>query len=1720
MTSVSSANGKTSAHPPTIVGGSLTSPPIAVGNNAHAVNGGATTANSTTSAAAVGAPAGLAEHARKTSVTISAAGATGYRPNGGPVVAAAAGRPAHIQFGTMSAASSPAASYSVPHQQPQQQHHASSSLSVGPSPNPRVITPQSSPSPIPQPAASGGRPPTGLHAPANAMNFGSLGAESDHPHVSVARNRRAGSIHAFRADVAMSKQRPMRASMPQGPLGPGPGPHANHLRRESSHSAHSDMSSSTGMPTGPSRGGYHGRGGRGGGYHNNSYTHQPSMSYSHGPGPAFRNVPNPPRGGPVMSSPYPAHQHPNAMRPFADQPHRPPRSPAPMAPGTPQSMPPMPMVGAQTPASYASYPPNMGPPQVNTAFLSAPWSSNSSVILHSASPSVSSSSPVGSSPASVIHHHHLHHSSPTPGAVAASLLHHHRSSPNPRAIPFVSYRHQQVMSSSPGSSFHHSPVPGPPRVVSRSGSDMQRSPSMMPVQQQQQDQMQPLIWTEPQVSYSMPPGYDPNYAHFPPPYGMYPGMPGMPAMYMNPAPNASPRPPPYAGMPAGVLPPGYGHDPMAHVHAQAHVPAPQGQSMSRTSSAISEQRPASSVGGHVPIGQVPTPSVTPAAMHAHPPSHGKTSPASNPDFKIPSRTKITLKDPNSGAVITDFNKQASSSGAPTRPASNGPTIVSSTPTLVSTTDASRGRAESKSGKTDEEKKHDMRDAIARKVEAEKAEERRRQEQAEREEEEERKERERQRERDEEEQRFAAEKEKAAEAEREAADEAKREQEAKERAEREAEAARQKAHADEKAKADAAEAQAKRDAEEHAHREADARQAEVQAKVDQEKSDAALARREAEAAKSVENETPTVPTTKDAGATGNVSKTVEVLETAATEAKKDETAAEATPPPTIKRPIDSGASTPATDDSMGPPPRPHTLRNREKPGPLNLAPIKTTAVEPPQPSAAMQALRSARFITQLDAVHYPTSVISPNPALNAASTKGRFKYQRDFLMQFQGVFSERPSVDWENRLKDSVGGGSGAGNSAGGGGGDSARPTSARAPASMGPRNTSGRPSLPTNFSMGTFGQQAGGGGGGGGGGGRTLPPGTTSHQRFEMSDPTRRPTMNNPLSQYVPRTGSFPMGGPAAPMQRTNSSTMLGNQNAVPQSPRQGNRSQRGNPKRTNTERGPTKREEEQAAKTMPLTAGMDLKPLLPSTTGWKPRSLAQSSAATGAAGPPPGAAAGTHMPPDLVQRKVKAALNKMTPEKFDKISEQILEIAAQSKDESDGRTLRQVIQLTFEKATDEAHWASMYAKFCRRMLDAVNPEIKDESITDRNGVVLTGGALFRKYLLNRCQEEFERGWKVNLPPKPEGETEEAVMLSDEYYVAAAAKRRGLGLIQFIGELYKLTMLTERIMHECVKKLVDYEGVPEEAEVESLTKLLRTIGGDLDQTERGKSFMNAYFQRINDMVDLPGLPSRLRFMLMDIIELRSKGWQSKERNKGPQTIQEIRENAIREQAEKEAERARQQSQRQGGRMPPGRGDARNYSGGGQYGGMPPPDHQRNTVGMDDLRKLGKGAISRSSTQQPMAFGPTSMFSSRSSSGRKPPLGGGSGANVRGGEESGHSSRTGTPPAANASAKESTTSANTFSLLAALDASGDANSASPPSATSSPPMTKSKLVTADDREKNITSPGSTTSSSTLKESSPPQKGHQPGDNKDEKEKEKEDESCEAETAAAAAAAGSS
>lgn len=196
-------------------------------------------------------------------------------------------------------------------------------------------------------------------------------------------------------------------------------------------------------------------------------------------------------------------------------------------------------------------------------------------------------------------------------------------------------------------------------------------------------------------------------------------------------------------------------------------------------------------------------------------------------------------------------------------------------------------------------------------------------------------------------------------------------------------------------------------------------------------------------------------------------------------------------------------------------------------------------------------------------------------------------------------------------------------------------------------------------------------------------------------------------------------------------------------------------------------------------------------------------------------------------------------------------------------------------------------------------------------------------------------------------------------------------------------------------------------------------------------------------------------ILQDIIDLRAHRWVSKDSDKGPKTIQQIREEAARAQQEAEMERARQQANRGGGggggRPQMGRGDARGFGYGHQ---APPPDYASSKVGSDDLRRLRAR-----NTAQPVSFGPSSLLGSRSSSGRKN-LGPG-GNLVRGSDDSAASSRTGTPPAGKKEDKEASSSMNAFSALASLE-DRDNMATSPPSNPTSPMLTKSQPATAERR----------------------------------------------------------
>ncbi|KAJ8320893.1 hypothetical protein KUTeg_002480 [Tegillarca granosa] len=155
--------------------------------------------------------------------------------------------------------------------------------------------------------------------------------------------------------------------------------------------------------------------------------------------------------------------------------------------------------------------------------------------------------------------------------------------------------------------------------------------------------------------------------------------------------------------------------------------------------------------------------------------------------------------------------------------------------------------------------------------------------------------------------------------------------------------------------------------------------------------------------------------------------------------------------------------------------------------------------------------------------------------------------------------------------------------------------------------------------------------------------------------------------------------------------------------------------------------------------------------------------------------------------------------------------------------TINEVRMGTINEAISEPGFSVAYASMCRYLT-----QLKVPSETAAGTFVN-----FRAILVTRCQKEFEKDKdnQIEIDKKRKElddakEEDQKKILQEELEMAEwQAKRRSLGNIRFIGELFKLKMLTESIMHNCVLKLLKAK---DEESLECLCRLLSTIGKELD----------------------------------------------------------------------------------------------------------------------------------------------------------------------------------------------------------------------------------------------------------------------------------------------------
>ncbi|KAI0663926.1 eukaryotic translation initiation factor 4G1-domain-containing protein [Cubamyces menziesii] len=79
--------------------------------------------------------------------------------------------------------------------------------------------------------------------------------------------------------------------------------------------------------------------------------------------------------------------------------------------------------------------------------------------------------------------------------------------------------------------------------------------------------------------------------------------------------------------------------------------------------------------------------------------------------------------------------------------------------------------------------------------------------------------------------------------------------------------------------------------------------------------------------------------------------------------------------------------------------------------LNITPATNTAADSPTAESVSfcEALAKARCVTDLKKVPYPADVSGPLPHLNDGAPLGKYRYDRNFLLQFQPVCVDRPNT---------------------------------------------------------------------------------------------------------------------------------------------------------------------------------------------------------------------------------------------------------------------------------------------------------------------------------------------------------------------------------------------------------------------------------------------------------------------------------------------------------------------------------------------------------------------------------------------------------------------------------------------------------------------------------------------------------------------------------------
>ncbi|VDO37371.1 unnamed protein product [Haemonchus placei] len=276
-----------------------------------------------------------------------------------------------------------------------------------------------------------------------------------------------------------------------------------------------------------------------------------------------------------------------------------------------------------------------------------------------------------------------------------------------------------------------------------------------------------------------------------------------------------------------------------------------------------------------------------------------------------------------------------------------------------------------------------------------------------------------------------------------------------------------------------------------------------------------------------------------------------------------------------------------------------------------------------------------------------------------------------------------------------------------------------------------------------------------------------------------------------------------------------------------------------------------------------------------------------------------------LLLKNVRSLMNKITPTTKDDLIKEFLGYDVSSSPEQ----LASVINIIFDKAVEEPKFCPIYAEVCKQQVDK---ELKENSKL----------SLCRNALLNRAQETFvnktweeERNVKVKAIEEEEDPKKKLQMQLDLQEADNKFRRRKFGNITFIGQLYRQSLLSTKIVQWCLFDLIKHTHrnpetgkLPEppfdEESLQCAIQLIESLGKQLDVSSpdfNGKEYLDQTLHHLECISSMTS--NKIRFMIMNVVELRQSRWiPRKGADQGPKKLAEIHNEIKREQMENQLQR--------------------------------------------------------------------------------------------------------------------------------------------------------------------------------------------------------------------------